>query len=126
MIKILMVLQDFIPDAGAGEVLRELSPWAYVIVILVLGIATVFYRLYTSQVTKSEELEKEFRNFISDSLSRQIEVSKDVIELVESSNTEVSTAMNKFESTDVQLITLLSEVKVQLASIESSLTQVTR
>lgn len=119
-------MQDFIPDAGAGEVLRELSPWAYVIVILVLGIATVFYRLYTSQVTKSEELEKEFRNFISDSLSRQIEVSKDVIELVESSNTEVSTAMNKFESTDVQLITLLSEVKVQLASIESSLTQVTR
>lgn len=126
MIGIIMAIQQAIQDSDAAETLRELSPWAYVIVIFAMGVAGVFYRLYVKEKDKRNDLEKEFRVFMSDSLSQQIQVSKDVIDLVKNNKTSVDDALNVFHNSDVKIESLITEVKHQLTSIESHITRINR
>lgn len=120
----LYVLQQGLTDIPAGETLKELSPWAYVIVIFALGVAGVFYRLYVKEKEKRELLESEFRLFMSDSLTQQIQVSKDVIDLVKNNKADVADALNTVQNSDIKVESLVNEIKHQLASIESSITRI--
>jgi hypothetical protein len=126
MSEFLTVIQQSVPDLEAAETLRELSPWAYVIVIFACVVAGVFYRLYVKEKEKRDLLEKEFRVFMSDSLTRQIQVSKDVIDLVENNKTSVNDALATFHNSDVKLESLMTEIRNQLTSIESHITRINR
>lgn len=122
----MMLILQAVPDFEAGETLRELSPWAYVIVIFAVSVAGVFYRLYVKEKEKRDLLEKEFRGFMSDSLSQQIQVSKDVIDLVKNNKVSVDEALSTFHNSDIKIENLISEVNRQLASIESHITRINR
>jgi hypothetical protein len=108
-------------NGDALNTLERLSPWAYVIVILTLAISGVFLRLYITEKNEKAELEKEFRTFMANSLSKQIDVSKDVIQLVTRNKDEVKDALNTFTTSDVKIEALIAEVKSQLERVESAI-----
>jgi len=108
-------------NGDALNTLERLSPWAYVIVILTLAISGVFLRLYITEKNEKAELEKEFRTFMADSLYKQIDVSKDVIQLVTRNKDEVKDALNTFTTSDVKIEALIAEVKSQLERVESAI-----
>jgi len=110
-----------IANGDALNTLERLSPWAYVIVILTLAISGVFLRLYITEKNEKAELEKEFRTFMANSLSKQIDVSKDVIQLVTRNKDEVKDALNTFTTSDVKIEALIAEVKSQLERVESAI-----
>lgn len=126
MIELLVVFQESLVNSEAANTLKDLSPWAYVIVIFAIGVAGVFYRLYVKEKEHRDALEKEFRSFMSDSLSQQIQVSKDVIDLVKGNRSDVNDALHTFHTSDAKLEGLIGEVKSQLASIESHITHINR
>lgn len=108
-------------NGDALNTLERLSPWAYVIVILTLAISGVFLRLYITEKNEKAELEKEFRTFMADSLYKQIDVSKDVIQLVTRNKDEVKDALNTFTTSDAKVEALIAEVKSQLERVESAI-----
>lgn len=108
---------------GASETLKDLSPWAYVIVVLALAVAGTFLKLYISEKNDHQALQKEYRNFMAESLSQQIEVSKDVIDLVTRSKEDVKDALVSVNSSDLKIENLISEVKNQLSRIEQAITR---
>lgn len=122
----LLVFMQSLDSSGAAETLRDLSPWAYVIVILSLSVAGVFYRLYVKEKEHRNKLEEEFRTFMSQSLTQQIQVSKDVIDLVNNSKVNVDQALSTFHDSDTRIESLISEMKNQLSSIESHITRINR
>lgn len=113
---ILLVLQQL--NTEASETLKDLSPWAYVIVILVLGFSGVFIKLYLSETKKNDELEVEFRKFMSDTITQQIEVSRDVIDLVTRNKNEIKDALNTVNASDNKVERLITEIRDQLTRIE--------
>lgn len=117
----LLFFQTELLNNGAGDTLKELSPWAYVIVILALAVAGTFIKFYVSEKNERIKLEKEFRDFMSISLSKQIDVSKDVIQLVSRNKDEVKDALNTFNASDIKVEHLITEVKGQLSRIEAAL-----
>jgi hypothetical protein len=108
-------------NGDALNTLERLSPWAYIIVILTLAISGVFLRLYITEKNEKAELEKEFRTFMGDSLSKQIDVSKDVIQLVTRNKDEVKDALSTFTTSDAKIEALIAEVKSQLERVESAI-----
>jgi len=108
-------------NGDALNTLERLSPWAYVIVILTLAISGVFLRLYITEKNEKAELEKEFRTFMADSLYKQIDVSKDVIQLVTRNKDEVKDALSTFTTSDAKVEALIAEVKSQLERVESAI-----
>ena len=108
-------------NGDALNTLERLSPWAYVIVILTLAISGVFLRLYITEKNEKAELEKEFRTFMANSLSKQIDVSKDVIQLVTRNKDEVKHALSRFTTSDAKIEALIAEVKSQLERVESAI-----
>jgi len=108
-------------NGDALNTLERLSPWAYVIVILTLAISGVFLRLYITEKNEKAELEKEFRTFMAHSLSKQIDVSKDVIQLVTRNKDEVKHALSRFTTSDAKIEALIAEVKSQLERVESAI-----
>jgi hypothetical protein len=108
-------------NGDALNTLERLSPWAYVIVILTLAISGVFLRLYITEKNEKAELEKEFRTFMANSLSKQIDVSKDVIQLVTRNKDEVKDALSTFTTSDAKIEALIAEVKSQLERVESAI-----
>jgi metal-responsive CopG/Arc/MetJ family transcriptional regulator len=88
---------------------------------LTLAISGVFLRLYITEKNEKAELEKEFRTFMANSLSKQIDVSKDVIQLVTRNKDEVKDALNTFTTSDVKIEALIAEVKSQLERVESAI-----
>ena len=108
-------------NGDALNTLERLSPWAYVIVILTLAISGVFLRLYITEKNEKAELEKEFRTFMANSLSKQIDVSKDVIQLVSRNKDEVKDALSTFTTSDAKIEALIAEVKSQLERVESAI-----
>jgi hypothetical protein len=113
-----------IPELANGDALNtleRLSPWAYVIVILTLAMSGVFLRLYITEKNEKAELEKEFRTFMAESLSKQIDVSKDVIQLVTRNKDEVKDALSTFTTSDAKIEALIAEVKSQLERVESAI-----
>jgi hypothetical protein len=108
-------------NGDALNTLERLSPWAYVIVILTLAISGVFLRLYITEKNEKAELEKEFRTFMADSLYKQIDVSKDVIQLVTRNKDEVKDALSTFTTSDAKIEALIAEVKSQLERVESAI-----
>jgi len=108
-------------NGDALNTLERLSPWAYVIVILTLAMSGVFLRLYITEKNKKAELEKEFRTFMANSLSKQIDVSKDVIQLVTRNKDEVKDALSTFTTSDAKIEALIAEVKSQLERVESAI-----
>jgi hypothetical protein len=108
-------------NGDALNTLERLSPWAYVIVLLTLAMSGVFLRLYITEKNKKAELEKEFRTFMADSLSKQIDVSKDVIQLVTRNKDEVKDALSTFTTSDAKIEALIAEVKSQLERVESAI-----
>ena len=108
-------------NGDALNTLERLSPWAYVIVILTLAISGVFLRLYITEKNEKAELEKEFRTFMANSLSKQIDVSKDVIQLVTRNKDEVKDALSTFTTSDAKIAALIAEVKSQIERVESAI-----
>ena len=111
-------------NGDALNTLERLSPWAYVIVILTLAISGVFLRLYITEKNEKAELEKEFRTFMANSLSKQIDVSKDVIQLVTRNKDEVKDALSTFTTSDAKIEALIAEVKSQLERVESAIIRI--
>jgi len=111
-------------NGDALNTLERLSPWAYVIVILTLAISGVFLRLYITEKNEKAELEKEFRTFMANSLSKQIDVSKDVIQLVTRNKDEVKHALSTFTTSDAKIEALIAEVKSQLERVESAIIRI--
>ena len=111
-------------NGDALNTLERLSPWAYIIVILTLAISGVFLRLYITEKNEKAELEKEFRTFMADSLSKQIDVSKDVIQLVTRNKDEVKDALSTFTTSDAKIEALIAEVKSQLERVESAIIRI--
>jgi hypothetical protein len=111
-------------NGDALNTLERLSPWAYVIVILTLTISGVFLRLYITEKNEKAELEKEFRTFMANSLSKQIDVSKDVIQLVTRNKDEVKDALSTFTTSDAKIEALIAEVKSQLERVESAIIRI--
>jgi len=111
-------------NGDALNTLERLSPWAYVIVILTLAISGVFLRLYITEKNEKAELEKEFRTFMANSLSKQIDVSKDVIQLVSRNKDEVKDALSTFTTSDAKIEALIAEVKSQLERVESAIIRI--
>jgi len=111
-------------NGDALNTLERLSPWAYVIVILTLAMSGVFLRLYITEKNEKAELEKEFRTFMANSLSKQIDVSKDVIQLVTRNKDEVKDALSTFTTSDAKIEALIAEVKSQLERVESAIIRI--
>jgi len=111
-------------NGDALNTLERLSPWAYVIVILTLAMSGVFLRLYITEKNEKAELEKEFRTFMANSLSKQIDVSKDVIQLVSRNKDEVKDALSTFTTSDAKIEALIAEVKSQLERVESAIIRI--
>lgn len=105
-------------NSEASETLRELSPWSYVIVLLTLGFAGIFIKLYLSEKKARESVEKEFRSYTISTVKDQIAVSKDVISLVTNNKTEVKNALAQHSQSDMRLENLITHMKDQLDRIE--------
>lgn len=105
-------------NSEASETLRELSPWAYVIVVLVLAFAGIFIKLYIAETKKTDDLEMEFRKFMSDTITQQIEVSRDVIDLVTRNKDEIKDALSTVNASDNKIEALITEIRNQLTRIE--------
>lgn len=117
----LFAIQTELPT-GASDTLKELSPWAYVIVTLALAFCGIFLKLYLSEKKAREATEKEYREYAISTVSDQISVSKDVIALVTDNKEDIKDALKVHGQSDLKVENILTHIKNQLERIENLVT----
>lgn len=112
-----------VQNEEALGVLKELSPWAYVVTALALSIATLFIYLYIKEKGLHEETKNEYLKYAKETVAEQISVSNDVIDLVKNSTGKLSDKSIESRKVLDHISNSMSAISNQLQRIESLITK---
>ena len=117
-----MLIPIQIPDVvnqEAMNTLKEVSPGAFVVTALALSITTLFIYLYIKEKSAHEKTKDEYLSYAKETVAEQINVSKDVIDLVKHSNGQLGNLSTESRKILDSLSSAVSEISLQLQKIET-------
>jgi hypothetical protein len=119
---ILPQIPSLIDNPGL-ETLKEISMFTYVVVMMALSIASLFIYLYLKEKKEKDELYEEYLKYTKESVKEQINVSKDVIAIIQNTTVKLDSASTRQTGVLALIQKGINDLTTQLAKLEAILTR---